>query len=133
MVDARTVIATHLSHLIQTHAAELLGRGEVQQLLDQLTKTAPKLIEDVVPKLVPLATLQKVLQNLLEEGVHIRDMRTILESWPSIAAHRQDPAELTRRVRVALAPCDRAADLRADQELEVIALDPELERMLTRP
>ena len=103
VVDAGTVIATHLSSVIQAHAAELLGREEVQKLLDHLAKESPKLIEDLVPKLVPLATLQKVLQNLLDEGVHIRDMRTILET---LAEHARAPRirrELTAAVRVALA------------------------------
>ncbi|NWG39114.1 MAG: flagellar biosynthesis protein FlhA, partial [Hydrogenophilaceae bacterium] len=77
VVDAGTVIATHLNHVVGMHAAELLGRQEVQQLLDHLAKESPKLVEDLVPKLLPLSTLQKVLQNLLSEGVHIRDMRTI--------------------------------------------------------
>jgi flagellar biosynthesis protein FlhA len=79
VVDASTVVATHLSNIIQNHATELLGREEVQQLLDHLAKESPKLVEDLVPKLLPLSTLHRVLQGLLEEGVHIRDMRTIIE------------------------------------------------------
>jgi flagellar biosynthesis protein FlhA len=88
VVDAGTVVATHLNHLITTHASELLGRMEVQALLDHLGKETPKLVEDLVPKVVSLATLQKVLQNLLVEGVHIRDMRTIIETCRSIPACR---------------------------------------------
>ncbi|MBC7413364.1 MAG: flagellar biosynthesis protein FlhA, partial [Herminiimonas sp.] len=80
VVDAGTVVATHLNHLITSHAAELLGRQELQQLLDHLVKESPKLVEDLIPKMISLSTLQKILQNLLIEGVHIRDMRTIIET-----------------------------------------------------
>src|SRR5690606_14428586 len=80
VVDAGTVVATHLNHLITTHAAELLGRQEVQQLLDHLTKETPKLVEALVPKLIALSTVQKVLQNLVIEGVHIRDVYSIIEA-----------------------------------------------------
>ena len=90
VVDAGTVVATHMSHLIHTHAAELLGRQEVQQLLDHLGKIAPKLTEDLIPKLLPLTTVQKVMQNLLDEGMHIRDMRTILETLAEHAPQTQD-------------------------------------------
>ena len=114
VVDCSTVVATHLSHLMQLHAAKLLGRVETQQLVEHVTKLAPKLIEDVVPKMVGIAALQKVLQLLLEEGVHIRDMRSIVESLAEHAATVTDPHELARRIRIHLAPCDRAADLRPD-------------------
>jgi flagellar biosynthesis protein FlhA len=86
VVDCATVVATHLSHLMQVQAAKLLGRVETQQLVDHVTKLAPKLIEDVVPKMVGIATLQRVLQLLLEEGVHIRDMRSIVECLPAASA-----------------------------------------------
>ena len=79
VVDASTVVATHLNHVILSHATELLGRQETQALLDHLTSESPKLVEDLVPKLLPLGVLQRVLQNLLEESVNIRDMRTIIE------------------------------------------------------
>ena len=92
VVDCSTVVATHLSHLMQVHAAKLLGRVETQQLLEHVTKLAPKLIEDVVPKMVGIATLQKVLQLLLEEGVHIRDMRSIVECLAEHAATVDRPA-----------------------------------------
>ena len=104
VVDCSTVVATHLSHLMQVHAAKLLGRVETQQLVEHVTKLAPKLIEDVVPKMVGIAALQKVLQLLLEEGVHIRDMRSIVECLAEHAATVTDPAELARRIRVHLAP-----------------------------
>ena len=102
VVDASTVVATHLNHLILTHAAELLGRQEAQALLDHLGKEMPKLIEDLVPKTLPLGVVQKVLQNLLDEGVHIRDMRTIVETLAESAGRSQDSEVLTAQVRVAL-------------------------------
>ena len=130
VVDAGTVIATHLSSVIQSHAAELLGREEVQNLLDHLAKESPKLIEEVVPKLVPLGTLQKVLANLLSEGIHIRDMRTILETLAEHAPRTQDPDELTAAVRVAMSRAIIQSVQSGTGELQVIALDPTLEQVL---
>jgi flagellar biosynthesis protein FlhA len=130
VVDAGTVIATHLNHLITTHAAELLGRQEVQQLLDHLGKDAPKLVEDLVPKMIPLGTLQKVLQNLLTEGVHIRDMRTIIETLSEYATQVQDPNELTAVVRVALGRAIVQQIFPGTNELSVMTLDNRLERLL---
>ena len=132
VVDCSTVVATHLSHLMQLHAAKLLGRVETQQLVEHVTKLAPKLIEDVVPKMVGIAALQKVLQLLLEEGVHIRDMRSIVESLAEAAATVTDPAELARRIRIHLAPSIVQQIYGPTRELEVIALDPELERLVTQ-
>lgn len=102
VVDAATVIATHLNHLILTHAAELFGRQEAQALLEHVGREQPKLVEDLVPKALPLAVVQRVLQSLLEEGVAIRDMRSIVETLAEYAPRTQDPLELTSRVRVAL-------------------------------
>lgn len=130
VVDASTVIATHLSHLIHTHAAELLGRQELQQLLDHLAKFAPKLTEDLIPKLLPMATVQKVMQNLLDEGMHIRDMRTILETLAEYAPQSQDAYQLTALVRVALGPAIVQQLYPAAQELQVIGMDKELEYVL---
>jgi flagellar biosynthesis protein FlhA len=130
VVDAGTVIATHMNHLITTHAAELLGRQEVQQLLDHLSKEAPKLIEDVVPKAVSLSVVQKVLQNLLSEGVHIRDMRTILETLSEFAPQSQDPNDLTAMVRVALGRAIVQQLFPGSNELSVMTLDTRLERLL---
>lgn len=130
VVDAGTVIATHLNHLITTHAAELLGRHEVQQLLDHLAKDTPKLIEDLVPKLLPLSTLQKVLQNLLIEGVHIRDMRTIIETLSEFAMQTQDANELTGCVRIALGRAIVQQIFSSSNELNVMTLDNRLERLL---
>ena len=132
VVDCATVVATHLSHLMQLHAARLLGRVETQQLVEHVTRLAPKLIEDVVPKMVGIASLQKVLQLLLEEGVHIRDMRSIVECLAEHAATVTDPAELARRIRVNLAPAIVQQIYGPARELDVIALEPELERMVTQ-
>ena len=132
VVDCPTVVATHLSHLMQTNAARLIGRVETQQLVEHVTKLAPKLIEDVIPKMVGIATLQKVLQLLLEEGVHIRDMRSIVECLAEHAAGVTDPAELARRIRVAIAPAIVQQIYGPAQELDVIALEPELERLVTQ-
>lgn len=102
VVEASTVVATHLNHLISQHAAELFGRQEAQQLLDRVAQEMPKLTEDLVPGVVTLTTLHKVLQNLLDEKVPIRDMRTILETLAEHAPIQSDPHELTAVVRVAL-------------------------------
>ncbi|MEN3293494.1 MAG: flagellar biosynthesis protein FlhA [Burkholderiales bacterium] len=130
VVDAGTVIATHLNHVITSYAADLLGRQEVQQLLDHLGKESPKLVEDLVPKLIPLSTLQKVLQNLLSEGVHIRDMRTIIETLAEHATHIQDPNDLTALVRIALGRAIVQQIFPSTNELSVMALDNRLERLL---
>ncbi|SCK60131.1 flagellar biosynthesis protein FlhA [Variovorax sp. HW608] len=130
VVDACTVMATHLNHLIQTHAAELLGRQEVQQLLDQITKTEPKLTEDLVPKVVSLSTLHKVLQNLLDEEVSIRDMRTILDVIAEHASTIKDATELTSMVRLALGRAITQQLFPGDAELHVIGLDASLDAVL---
>lgn len=130
VVDAGTVIATHLNHVITTHAADLLGRQEVQQLLDHLGKESPKLVEDLVPKLISLSTLQKVLQNLLSEGVHIRDMRTIIETLAESAPQIQDPHDLTTMVRIALGRAIVQQIFPSTNELSVMTLDSRLERLL---
>ncbi|NGZ84381.1 flagellar biosynthesis protein FlhA [Duganella aceris] len=130
VVDAGTVVATHLNHLITSHAAELLGRAEVQALLDHLGKDAPKLVEDLVPKMVSLSTLQKVLQNLLIEGVHIRDMRSIIETLAEHAVHTQDPSDLTALVRISLGRAIVQQLFPGAGELSVMTLDNRLERLL---
>ncbi|MDX8379097.1 MAG: flagellar biosynthesis protein FlhA [Gallionella sp.] len=130
VVDPGTVVATHLSNLLSTRSAELLGRQEVQQLLDHLASTAPKLVEDLVPKTLSLGTLQKVLQNLLEEGMHIRDMRTIVETLAEHAEMNLDAHQLTALVRVSLGPAIVQQFYPAGQELQVIGMDKELEHIL---
>ncbi len=130
VVDSETVLATHLSHLMQVQAARLLSRTETQDLVEHVTRLAPKLIEEVVPKMIPVATFQKVLQLLLEEGVHVRDIRTIIEAIAEHAPSVTDPAELARRVRLALAPAIVQQIYGPVKELEVIAIEPGLERLL---
>jgi len=130
VVDSETVMATHLSHLMQVHAAKLLSRTETQQLVEHVSKLAPKLIEEVVPKMVSIAVFQKVLQLLLEESVHIRDIRTIIEAIAEHASVTTDPVELAKRVRVALSPAIVQQIYGPSRELNVIAIDPPLERLL---
>ena len=130
VVDAGTVVATHLNMIMQTHAAQLLGRSEVQSLSEHFGKYAGKLLEDLVPKLIPLATLQKILQNLLDESVQIRDLRTIIEAIAEHAGRTQDPTELTARARAALGPSIIQQLYGPQKELPVMVLDPELERLL---
>ena len=132
VVDSETVMATHLSHLMQVQASKLLSRTETQQLVDYVSKQAPKLIEEVVPKMVPIAVFQKVLQLLLDESVHIRDIRTIIESLAEHASTISDPAELAKRVRVALSPAIVQQIYGPSRELNVIAIDPALERLLVQ-
>ena len=132
VADASTVVATHFSHLIHRHAAEILGRQEVQQLLDHIGKDMPKLIEDLVPKTVSLAVLHRVLQNLLEEGVPIRDMRSVIETVAENAPRSSDPAELVAMVRVSLARSIVQQSFPASAEMQVIALNPDLERLLAQ-
>ena len=132
VVDSETVMATHLSHLMQVHAAKLLSRTETQQLVEHVAKLAPKLIEEVVPKMVSIAVFQKVLQLLLEESVHIRDIRTIIESIAEHAPTITDPVELAKRVRVALSPAIVQQIYGPQKELNVIAIDPPLERLLVQ-
>ncbi len=130
VVDASTVVATHLNHVIMGHSADLLGRQETQALLDHIAKDAPKLVEDLVPKLMPLHVLQRVLQYLLEEGVNIRDMRTIIETLSEHASRTQDPVELAARIRSSLGRAIVQQLFPGTAELQVIALDPSLERLL---
>jgi flagellar biosynthesis protein FlhA len=130
VVDASSVIATHMSHLLQSHAQELLGHEEVQALLNRLGKSAPKLVEDLVPKLLPMSVVVKVLQLLLLERVPIRNLRTICETLAELAPKTQDPATLVAAVRVALGRSivQNIGGLR--QDLPVITLDPSLEQVL---
>ncbi|RTL57798.1 MAG: flagellar biosynthesis protein FlhA [Rhodocyclaceae bacterium] len=132
VVDPSTVVATHLNHLILSNAAELLGRQETQALLDHIAKDAPKLVEDLVPKQVSLSVVQRVLQNLLEEGVPIRDMRTIVETLAEHTTRIQDPMELTALVRIALGRAIVQQIFPGNSELQVMALEPGLERILSQ-
>jgi len=130
MVDPATVIATHLSHILQGHAHELLSHQDVQQLLDRLAQGAPKLVEDLVPKRLTLGVVVKVLQNLLAERVPIRNMRGIVESLAEHAAQSQDPGVLTSAVRVALGRQIVQEIAGLGTEVPVITLAPELEQIL---
>jgi flagellar biosynthesis protein FlhA len=130
VVDASSVIATHLSHLLQTHAQELLGHEEVQQLLARLGKTAPKLVEDLVPKLLPMSVVVKVLQCLLLERIPIRNLRTICESLAELAPKTQDPQVLLAGVRIALGRSIVQGIAGLREELPVITLDGALEQSL---
>jgi flagellar biosynthesis protein FlhA len=130
VVDASTVVATHLNHVILNHAAELLGRQETQALLDHVGKDSPKLVEDLVPKMLAVSTIQRVLQNLLEEGVNIRDMRSIIEVLAENAMQTQDPVQLTTRVREALGRAIVQGLFPGGAEVQVMALEPGLERIL---
>ena len=130
VVDPATVIATHLSHILQGHAHELLSHQDVQQLLDRLAQGAPKLVEDLVPKRLALGVVVKVLQNLLAERVPIRNMRGIVESLAEHAGQSQDPGVLTAAVRVALGRQIVQEIAGLGTEIPVITLAPELEQIL---
>jgi flagellar biosynthesis protein FlhA len=130
VVDPSTVIATHLSFIVQAHAHEILGHEEVQHLLDTLAKTAPKLVEDLVPRVLPLSNLVRVLQGLLAERVPIRNVRTIIETLAEHAPKSQDATVLQGHVRVALGRQIVQDIAGVTAELPVITLEPELERLL---
>ena len=131
VVDASTVIATHLSHVVQSHAHELLGHEEVQQLLNALGKNAPKLVEDLTPRLLPLGTVVRTLQGLLAERVPLKNMRSIIETMAEHAARTQDPQQLVAHVRVALGRQIVQDIAGMSTELPVITLEPDLEQLLT--
>ena len=130
VVEASTVVATHLNHLISQYASDLFGRQETQQLLDRVSQEMPKLTEDFIPGVVTLTTLHKVLQNLLMERVSIRDMRTIIETLAEHAPTQTDPYELTAVVRVALGRSIAQQWFPGTGEIQVIGLDAALERLL---
>ncbi len=130
VVDCSTVIATHLSHTLKTHSHELLGHDEVQKLLDSLAKTAPKLVENLVPDILPLGSVLKVMQNLLEEGVPIRDTRTIVEALAEHGINEKNADALTTAVRIALGRTICQSVIGMGPEIKVISLDPEMERIL---
>ena len=132
VVDASTVVATHLSQILQTHASELLGHEEVEQLLKQLAKSAPKLVEQLTPQALPLSIVVRVLQNLLREQVPIRDLRTIAETLIETSARTQDTIALTAACRVALARLIVQNINGLAAELPVITLEPSLEQLLQK-
>ena len=130
VVDASTVVATHLNQVLHKHAHELLGHEEVQQLLQLLAKSSPKLAEELVPGMVSLSTLLKVLQALLQEQVPVRDIRSIAEAISNVAGKSQDPAAMVAAVRVALARAIVQSIVGLEPELPVITLEPRLEQIL---
>jgi len=130
VVDPTTVVATHLNQILHDNAQELLGHEEVQQLLDNLAKTSPKLVQDLVPDLLQLSVVVKVMQNLLSEGVSVRDIRTIAEVLAENGSLTQNPVELTAIVRVALGRAIIQKINGLEQDLPVITLEPTLEQLL---
>ncbi len=130
VADSATVVATHMSQIMQKHAHELLGHQDVQQLLDVLAKNSPKLVEDLTPKTLPLATVVRVLQNLLAEKVPIRNLRTICQTLVERGAQTQDADALLAEVRVALGRQIVQEINGMNDQLPVITLAPELEQML---
>ncbi|HVE05687.1 MAG TPA: flagellar biosynthesis protein FlhA [Paraburkholderia sp.] len=132
VVDSSTVVATHLNHLVVMHASELLGRQEVQALLERTGKNTPSLVEELVPKQLSVTTLQKTLQNLLEEGVPIRDMRTILEALAEHTPKVSDAHDLTAIVRLALGRAITQQWFPGSTDMQVMGLDSNLERVLAQ-
>jgi flagellar biosynthesis protein FlhA len=130
VVDGSTVIATHLSQLLRNNAQKLIGQDGVQQLLERLKQTSPKLVENLIPGAMSLADITRVVHNLLEEGVPIRDMRTIAETLASHRGPEIDPDSLTASVRVALGPSIFQSVNGMSQELPVMVLDAQLEQMI---
>ncbi|MBA1146993.1 flagellar biosynthesis protein FlhA [Ectothiorhodospiraceae bacterium WFHF3C12] len=130
VVDASTVVATHLSQIVQDNAHQLLGHEEVQKLLDMLSDSQPKLVEELVPNTLPLGVVVKVLQNLLEERIPIRDMRSIVETLAEQGTRTQDTAALTQSVRESLGRMIVQNIGGMTPELPVITLDPQLEQLL---
>jgi len=130
VVDLSTVIATHVTELIRSYAQELLGRQELQSLLDTFKQTAPKVVEDLIPGLLSLGSVLKVLKNLLKEGVSIRDMRTILETLADLAPMQKDPMLLTEGVRMALGRSITKKLISSDGNLYLITLDRGVEETI---
>jgi flagellar biosynthesis protein FlhA len=132
VVDASTVVATHLSEILQNQSSELLGHEEAQQLFDMLAKSAPKLVEDLIPNTLPMSVVVKILQNLLAEHVPIRDIRRIAETLAAQAPRSQDPGVLTAAVRVALSRGIVQQLTGTTEEIPVAVLDANLEQILQR-
>jgi len=130
VVDSSTVIATHLSQILKNQAHELIGQDGVQQLLDKLAKASPKLVESLVPGVMSLSELTRVLHNLLEEGISVRDMRTIAEALSDNGGKGHDSDTLTAKVRVALGPTIFQTVNGTAREMPVMVLDSQLEQIL---
>ena len=132
VVDAPTVVATHISHVLLTQAAKLFGRSELQELLEHFSKAHPKLVEELTPKMLSLSTVQRVFQNLLDEGVHLRDMRSIIDTLLDWASRTQSASDLTAAVRITLSASIVQQLSIGQDELAVMVLDPNLERILAQ-
>lgn len=130
VVDCSTVIATHLSHALRTHAYELLGHDEVQKLLDSLAQKSPKLVENLIPDILPLGTILKVMQNLLEESIPIRDTRSIVEALAEYGVNEKNSDLLTTAVRNSIGRTICQSVVGAEAEIKVITLQPDMERLL---
>ena len=130
VVDPSTVVATHLNKLMAEQAEDLFGHAEAQELLDRLATSAPRLVEDLIPKVLPMHLLVRVLQNLLRDGVSVKDIRTIVENLAEHAATTQDPWILTAKTRVALGRLIYQQVCGQADEIGIITLDPGLEQLL---
>lgn len=130
VVDSTTVVATHISEIIKRHGHELVGRQELQQLLDNVATTAPKVVEELVPNLLNLGTLLRIVKNLLKEGVSIRDLRTILETLADYASLTKDPDVLTEFVRQGLGRFIVDQYKQEDDTLYLITMDREIEDLI---
>jgi flagellar biosynthesis protein FlhA len=131
VVDSSTVIATHLSQILKNNAAKLVGQDDVQQLLDRLKINAPKLVENLIPNVMSLADVTRVINNLLEEGVPIRDMKTIAETLSLQRGVEKSPDDMTAQVRVALGASIFQNVAGPAIELPVMVLDPQLEQIMS--
>lgn len=130
VVDLSTVIATHITELIRQNSHELLGRQELQSLIEALKTNAPKVVEDLIPNLLPVGTVLKVMRNLLKEGVSVRDLKTIMETLADTAATQKDPAVLTENVRAALARSITKKLVGPDGQLNLLTLDRTIEETI---
>jgi flagellar biosynthesis protein FlhA len=130
VVDSSTVVATHLNQILQRQSHDLLGHEEVQHLLDMLTKTSPKLVEELIPAKISISSLLKVLQNLLKEQVPLKDFRSVAEALTDAVTKTQDTIALTAAVRVSLSRLIVQTINGAEPEIPVITLDPKLEQLL---
>jgi flagellar biosynthesis protein FlhA len=132
VVDHATVVATHLGELLRVNAHKLLGRQEVQHLLQILSRTSPKVVDDLVPNLLSLGDVARVLRNLVREGISIRDLRSILESLAELSVQSKDVEQLTEQVRERLAPHITSRVRGADGTVSAMTLEPHLEEVLRR-
>ena len=130
VVDLSTVIATHLTEIIRQNCSELLGRQELQTLLDGVKQAAPKVVEDLIPSLLSTGTVLKVMKNLLKEGVSVRDLRSILEAMAEMAPHQKDPNLLTEHVRTCLSRTITKKLVGFDGQLTLLTLDKQVEETI---